>query len=130
MKLINVEPKDNYVLRVYLDDDSIIDFDVKPELERIPCYKPLYNKELFNTVKFKNKRIYWSEQFDFHLDQILESGFFIKDEVKANELREYELKIAMQEAQADLAAGQYVIETADEHINRMIKEHGIQTENA
>ena len=39
MKLINVEPKDNYILRVYLDNDSIVDFDVKAELERIPCYK-------------------------------------------------------------------------------------------
>ena len=40
----------------------------------IPCYKPLYEYALFKTVKFKNKRIYWSDQFDFHLDQILERG--------------------------------------------------------
>ena len=45
-------------------------------------------------------------------------------------LREYELKIAIQEAKADIAAGRYVVETADEHINRMIKEYGLQTENA
>ena len=25
----------------------------------------------------KNKRIYWSEQFDFHLDQISERGHFV-----------------------------------------------------
>ena len=74
MKLINVEPKDNYILRIFLDDDSIIDFDVKAELDRIPCYKPLYEYTLFKTVKFKNKRIYWSDQYDFHLDQILERG--------------------------------------------------------
>ncbi|RLA22670.1 MAG: hypothetical protein DRQ62_07595 [Gammaproteobacteria bacterium] len=74
MKLINVEPKDDYILRVYLDDDSIVDFDVKAELERIPCYKLLYDKALFKTVKFKNKRIYWNDQYDFHLDQILERG--------------------------------------------------------
>ena len=36
MKLINVEPKDNYILRIFLDDDSIVDFDIKAELERIP----------------------------------------------------------------------------------------------
>jgi hypothetical protein len=47
-------------------------------LERIPCYKPLYDNALFKTVRFKNKRIYWSEQFDFHLDQILECGHFLK----------------------------------------------------
>lgn len=74
MKVLNVEPKDNYLLRVYLDNNAIIDFDVKAELRRIPCYKPLYDIALFNTVKFKNKRIYWDEQFDFHLDQIIERG--------------------------------------------------------
>ena len=74
LRVINVEPKDNYILRIFLEDDSILDFDVKAELERIPCYKPLYEYALFKTVKFKNKRIYWSDQFDFHLDQILERG--------------------------------------------------------
>lgn len=74
MKLINIEPKDNYILRIFLNDDLIVDFDIKAELERIPCYKPLYEYALFKTVKFKNKRIYWSDQFDCHLDQILERG--------------------------------------------------------
>jgi len=77
MKLVKVEPKDNYILRVYLNNKAVIDFDVKAELERIPCYKPLYDKSLFNSVKFKNKRIYWNEQFDFHLDQIIERGHSI-----------------------------------------------------
>lgn len=77
MKIIKVEPQDNYLLRVYLNDDSIIDFDVKAELERIPCYKPLYDKTLFNAIHFKNKRVYWNEQFDFHLDQIMERGHLI-----------------------------------------------------
>ena len=82
MKLINVEAKDNYILRIFLDDNSIIDFDVKAELERIPSYKPLYNHTLFNMVKFKNKRIYWNEQFDFNLDQILERGHFVNFDEK------------------------------------------------
>ena len=78
MKLINVETKENYIVRIYLDDDFIVEFDVKEELERIPCYKPLYDKVLFKSVKFKNKRIYWNDQFDLHLDQILERGHFVK----------------------------------------------------
>lgn len=77
MKLIAVEPKDNYIVRVYLDDDSMIDFDVKAELERIPCYKPLYDPELFKKVLFKDKRIFWNDQYDFHLDQILERGHLV-----------------------------------------------------
>ena len=76
--MINVEIKENYIVRIYLDDDSIVEFDVKEELERIPCYKPLYDKVLFKSIKFKNKRIYWNDNFDFHLDQILERGRFVK----------------------------------------------------
>ncbi|TRW93113.1 DUF2442 domain-containing protein [Candidatus Methylobacter oryzae] len=82
MKLINVEPKDDYIVRIYLDDDTVVDFDVKAELERIPCYKSLYDNELFKTVKFKNKRIYWNDQCDFHLDQILERGRFVNIDAK------------------------------------------------
>lgn len=82
MKLINVEPKDNYIMRIFLDEDSIVDFDVKAELERIPCYKPLYDNALFKKVRFKNKRIYWNDQFDFHLDQILERGHIVKIDEK------------------------------------------------
>ena len=74
MKLRQVEVLDNYVLRVYLDDDSNIDFNVKAELDRIPCYKPLYDLEVFKAVQFKNRRIYWNDRFDFHLDQIIERG--------------------------------------------------------
>ncbi|NOQ16379.1 MAG: DUF2442 domain-containing protein [Methyloprofundus sp.] len=74
MKLINVEPLESYVLRIYLDDNSIVDFDVKAELERIPCYKSLYDLTLFKAVEFKNKRVYWNDQCDFHLDQILDKA--------------------------------------------------------
>jgi hypothetical protein len=74
MKLLNAEARDNYIVRVYLDNNSVIDFDVKAELQRIPCYKPLYDVDFFKTVKFKNRRIYWNDKFDFHLDQILEFG--------------------------------------------------------
>jgi hypothetical protein len=51
MKLVNVEPKENYILR---DDPG-----------------------LFKSVRFKNTRIFWNDQFDFHLDQILALGEFV-----------------------------------------------------
>ncbi|MDF1584550.1 MAG: hypothetical protein P1P78_14755 [Methyloprofundus sp.] len=47
MKLINIEPRNDYILRIYLDDNSVVDFDVKAELERIPCYK--CNRQLNHT---------------------------------------------------------------------------------
>jgi len=82
MKLINIEPRNDYILRIYLDDNSVVDFDVKSEMERIACYKALYDKALFNSVQFKNKRVYWNDQCDFHLDQILERGRWVKKEIK------------------------------------------------
>ncbi|MCF8000004.1 MAG: DUF2442 domain-containing protein [Methylococcaceae bacterium] len=81
MKLIAVEPRDHYIIRVYLDNDSTIDFDVKAEIARIPCYNSLYNNELFKQVSFKNKRIFWNKQYDFHLDQILERGHLVNADV-------------------------------------------------
>ena len=74
MKMINIELKDKYIVRVYLDDDSIVDFDVKAEIARIPCYKSLYNKALFKSARFNNKRIFWNDQCDFHLDHYWSVG--------------------------------------------------------
>jgi hypothetical protein len=78
MKLQNVEIMRDYVLRIYLDDGSIIDFNFKAEVDRISCYKPLYDPELFQAVKFKNQRIYWNDRFDFHLDQIMQHGYYVQ----------------------------------------------------
>jgi len=74
MKLKQIDVMPDHVLRIYLDDGTIIDFDIKPEIDRIPCYKPLYDDDFFKTVKFKNQRIYWNDRFDFHLDQIIQQG--------------------------------------------------------
>ncbi|HAK78008.1 MAG TPA: prevent-host-death protein [Runella sp.] len=38
---------------------------------------------------------------------------------KFDELREYELTHALAEAQKDIEEGRYVIETAEQHINRL-----------
>lgn len=81
MKIKQIEVKELYVIRVYLDDGTVVDFNVKLELDKIPCYKKLYDVELFKKVMFKNQRIYWDEQCDFHLDQILDNGIFIKNSV-------------------------------------------------
>lgn len=52
-----------------------------------PGVMPASPNALFKTVRFKNKRIYWSDQFDFHLDQILERGHFVKvDEIERAKL--------------------------------------------
>ncbi len=70
-KFISVIPLDNYILHIITDDSTAYDFNVLPELERIPSYKRLYDKEYFKQVKFKSERIYWDYDHDFHIDQVL-----------------------------------------------------------
>lgn len=45
-------------------------------------------------------------------------------------LRECELESAVRQAKADIAAGRYVIESAEQHIDRITKEYDLQPENA
>lgn len=72
MKFIEVTPEDGYILRVKTDDDNVYLFNVYQEIQRIPSYNCLMNKEFFEQVKFKGERIYWSMDCDFHIDQVLE----------------------------------------------------------
>ncbi len=37
-----------------------------------------------------------------------------------NKLREYELDIALQEARSDIASGNYITESVDEHMKRVL----------
>jgi hypothetical protein len=70
-KFISVIPLDNYTLHITTDDGNAFDFDVKREIERIPSYKRLYDIEFFRQVHFKDERIYWDYDHDFHINQIL-----------------------------------------------------------
>lgn len=72
MKIINVNPVNNYKLHIQLDNFNIYEFDVLAEIESIPSYKCLMNYELFKQVYFKSQRIYWNMDCDFHIDQILD----------------------------------------------------------
>jgi len=49
---IHIEPREGFGLRITLDNGAIFDFDVRAALERIPCYKALYDTAFFKTVKF------------------------------------------------------------------------------
>ena len=70
-KFIDVTPLDNYILHIVTDDGLAFDFDVLREIKRIPSYKRLYDVELFKQVHFRNERIYWDHDHDFHIDQVL-----------------------------------------------------------
>jgi hypothetical protein len=70
-KFIEVKPLENYILKIKTNDGHIFDFDVLAELKRIPSYKRLYDIDFFRQVHFRNQRIYWDYDHDFHIDQVL-----------------------------------------------------------
>lgn len=78
MKFISVTPIADYILRVKTDDQKVYDFNVLKEIERIPSYICLKDKEFFVQVKFNSHRIYWSLDCDFHIDQVLPNSNPIK----------------------------------------------------
>ena len=52
--------------------------------------------------------------------------FIVMDIDHYQQLREYELEIAVQKANADIAAGRFVTESANDYMNRIIKEYDLQ----
>lgn len=70
-KFLTVTPLDNYILHITTDAGDILDFNVLTELGRIPSYKRLYDTNFFKQVRFKDERIYWDYDHDFHIDQVL-----------------------------------------------------------
>jgi hypothetical protein len=74
MKFIKVEPLKNYKLIIQTDDLANYEFDVFTQIQRIPSYRCLLSNDLFRAVKFKDERIYWDMDCDFHIDQVLASA--------------------------------------------------------
>ena len=70
-KFISVIPEDNYHLRIVIDNGDILDFSVFNELKRIKAYDRLHNIDFFKQVKFTNERIFWDDDHDFHIDQVV-----------------------------------------------------------
>jgi PHD/YefM family antitoxin component YafN of YafNO toxin-antitoxin module len=54
--------------------------------------------------------------------------FIVMDIDHYQQLREYELEIAAQKANADIVAGQFVTESANDYMNRIIKEYDLQAD--
>ncbi len=58
-------------MHIVTDDSLAFEFDVLREIKRISSYKRLYGVEFFKQIHFRNKRIYWDYDHDFHIDQVL-----------------------------------------------------------
>lgn len=55
--------------------------------------------------------------------------FVVMDMDSYQQLRESELEIAWTQARNDVAAGRYVIESAEEHVKKLINEYHLPTDN-
>ena len=73
---VRVVPQDDYILEITLSNHNIIYFDLKPQIEQIKPYKKLLNKAFYQTVKCSKYRIFWDDDHDFHIDQIIEASTF------------------------------------------------------
>ncbi|MBQ3374793.1 MAG: DUF2442 domain-containing protein [Oscillospiraceae bacterium] len=76
-RIKDLEPLDDYVLKVSFDDGKCVLYDVKTDIEEIPSYRDL--KEifgLFNQVRLDQSRtcIYWNDYIDLPSDAIYEYG--------------------------------------------------------
>ena len=67
----NVVPLDDYILKITLNTGIEINFDLKPQIEKIHPYKKLLNKAFYQTVRCSKYRIFWDDEHDFHIDQIV-----------------------------------------------------------
>lgn len=53
MKFIEVTPENNYILRVKTDAANVYLFDVYQEVQRIPSYKCLMDKDFLNKLNLR-----------------------------------------------------------------------------
>lgn len=81
-KFVNVIPLHDYKLQVYTNDGKVFLFDVKKEIQHIQSYEALQNDIFFKRVKFNQHRIYWDNDHDFHIDQVLDLATEIKQNDK------------------------------------------------
>lgn len=75
-KILKVEVLDDYILKIYLVDGYIFNFDFKSYLA-LPCNKQLENYALFKQAKCYMRMIYWNDEHDIHLDQMIPEHYLV-----------------------------------------------------
>lgn len=75
-KINNVEPLNNFVLRVNFKDGTIKTYDVKPLMKCIEDFKALQNEALFKCVKTDTGGygISWNDFIDLECTELWENG--------------------------------------------------------
>ena len=72
-RAVSVEPLPNFILKRKFNNDEEKLFDVK-KIYNLPCYKPLQNKEFFNTVRIEYGSITWGNDIDYCPDCLYEES--------------------------------------------------------
>jgi len=77
VRIKNIEALDNYILRVTFDDDKIVEYDMKEDINKLSGYSDLKNIDgLWKKVSIDKSRtcIYWNDYIDLASDIIYEYG--------------------------------------------------------
>lgn len=69
-KITKVDVLDDYLLKITLSDSYVFNFDFKPYLA-LSCNKALEDYTLFKQAKCFMRMVYWSDEHDIHLDQMI-----------------------------------------------------------
>ena len=76
-KIKNIQPQDNYIIRVVFDDGKVCLYDVKEDISNIEQYKDLEEIQgLFEQVQLDESRtcVFWNDYIDLPSDAIYEYG--------------------------------------------------------
>lgn len=72
-KIVRVDIIDNTTLDLELDNGSLILFDLKSTIDRKSEYKKLNHLELLPAPKTDGERIFWNDEINITLTEILDS---------------------------------------------------------
>ncbi len=73
-RAIEVEPLENYILKIKFDNQEVKKFDVKPYL-KYKAFEKLKDKKIFNTVKISGLSIAWINGEDICPDELYSNSF-------------------------------------------------------
>ena len=81
-RITDVEPLDNFILRMKFTDNSIREFDMKPYL-KYPAFEPLNENSLFKKASIFLGTIKWNDEIDMSPDTLYLESKVIKKKGEA-----------------------------------------------
>jgi hypothetical protein len=62
IKIVNLEPLEDYIMRIYFSNGKVKKYDFKPYLDT-PAFKPLKDTALFSAVKLQSGTAHWNYDY-------------------------------------------------------------------